>query len=69
MNKQVIEVQGKLYQVYRTISEEQVLKVSDGVELLKQYWHCDRAFKNQGKYYFVKDIIEVDYETVTTIER
>ena len=65
MNK-VIEVHGKLYEVYRTIPEEQVRRVEDGVEILKTYWHCDRAFKNNGQYYFVRDIIDIQYETVTS---
>ena len=65
MNKEVIETQGRLYIVYRIISEEQVKRVTDGVSILKQYWHCDRAFKNGGKYYFVRDIIDIEYEQIT----
>lgn len=66
MNKQVIQVQGKLYEVYRTMPEERVRRVEDGVEILKRYWHCDRAFKNNGQYYFVRDIIDIEYETIKT---
>jgi len=66
MNKQVITVQGRLYEVYRIMPEEQVLRVDKGVELLNQLWHCDRAFKNNGKYYFVRDIDDITYEEITT---
>ena len=66
MDKQVIQVQGKLYEVYRTMPEERVRRVEDGVDILKRYWHCDRAFKNNGQYYFVRDIIDIEYETIKT---
>lgn len=65
-HKEVIEVGDKIYEVYRTMPEENVKRVSDGVNILKRLWHCDRAFKNNGKYYFVRDIIDIEYETVTT---
>ena len=60
----VIEVQGKLYTVYRTISEAQVKRVENGVDILKTYWHCDRAFKNNGVYYFVRDIDDIEFENI-----
>jgi hypothetical protein len=63
---QVIEVQGKLYQVYRTLPETQVIRVEGGVDILKQFWFCDRAFKNNGQYYFVRDIDDITYEDITT---
>ena len=62
---EVIETQGKLYEVYRVIDEDNVKRVKDGVSTLKEYWHCDRAFKNNGKYYFVRDIIDIEYEQIT----
>lgn len=60
----VIEVQGKLYIVYRIISEAQIKRVEDGVNILKTYWHCDRAFKNNGQYYFVRDIDDIEFENI-----
>jgi len=63
---EVIEVGGKIYEVYRTLPEAQVKRVVDGVDILKKYWHCDRAFKNNGQYYFVRDIDDIDYEQITT---
>lgn len=65
---EVIEVGGKIYEVYRTLPEAQVTRVEDGVNILKKYWHCDRAFKNNGQYYFVRDIDDIDYEQITTNE-
>ena len=62
----IIEVGDKIYRVYRIIPEDNVRRVSNGVDILKQLWHCDRAFKNNEKYYFVRDIIDIEYEEVTT---
>jgi len=64
--KEVIEANNKLYEIYRVLPEEFVKKRPDGVDILKRLWHCDRAFKNQGKYYFVRDIIDVEYETINS---
>ena len=64
--KEVIESNDKLYEIYRVLPEEFVTKRSDGVDILKKLWNCDRAFKNQGKYYFVRDIIDVTYETINS---
>ena len=67
MNRyEVIEANGKLYEIYRTLPEERVKRVKDGVDIIKQLWHCDRAFKNNGKYYCVRDITDVEHETITT---
>lgn len=64
--KEVIEANNKLYEIYRVLPEEFVTKHPDGVDILKKLWHCDRAFKNKGKYYFVRDIIDVEYETINS---
>ena len=64
-NKQVIEVQGKLYIVHRTISEEQVKGDTEALKLWTEMLGCDRSFKNKGVYYIVKDITDIDYEQIT----
>ena len=65
---EVIEVNGSKYIVYRTMPEDRVKRVENGVDILKTLWHCDRAFKNNGQYYFVRDIDDIDYEQITTNE-
>jgi len=50
---------------YTESSQKNKLKVEDGVSLLREYWHCDKAFKNGDKYYFVRDIIDIEYEQIT----
>jgi hypothetical protein len=65
MNKSVIEVQGKLYIVHRTITEQQVSGNIDGLKAWTEMLGCDRSFKNNGVYYIVKDITDINYEQIT----
>lgn len=62
MNKQVIEVNGRLYLVVRTISESQVNGNIDALKAWTEMLHCDRSFKNNGRYYIVNDIIDINIE-------
>ena len=65
INQQIIEIQGKLYQLKRKFLEERVnLDVEDGVSTLKQYYHCDSMFKAQGFLWLCNEIKEIEYEEV-----
>ena len=63
---QVIETNGKLYEVKRTIPVWQVGDKIDALKAWVEVLHCDRSFRHGDKYYIVNDIIDVSYETVTT---
>ena len=65
MNEKVIQVQGKMYIVKRTISEEQVKGDVEALKLWTQMLGCDRSFKNNGIYYIVQDITDIHYEQIT----
>ena len=60
--KEVIEVQGKLYRIVRSISESQVNGNIDGLKAWIEMLHCDRSFKNNGRYYIVRDITDINIE-------
>jgi len=62
MNKQVLNIGGKLYLVHRTISEAQVRGNIDAVKAWCEMLKCDRVFNNKGFFYLVTDIIDIDYE-------
>ena len=63
INQQIIEIQGKLFQVKRKFPEKRInLEVEDGVTTLKQYYHCDTMFKAQGLLWLCNEIKEVEYE-------
>ncbi len=65
MNEKVIQVQGKLYIVHRIISVEQVNNNIEGLKAWTEMLGCDRSFKNNGFYYIVKDITDINYEQIT----
>lgn len=62
MERKVIEIQGKLYQIVRTISEAQVNGNIDALKAWVDMLHADRSFRHQGKYYIVNDIIDINIE-------
>ena len=62
---QVIETNGRIYEVIRTIP---VWQVGDKIDALKAWvecLHCDRSFKHGDKYYIVRDIDDISYEQIT----
>ena len=62
-DKNIIEIQGKLFHVKRKFPESRInLNVENGVTILKQYYHCDTMFKAQGFLWICNEIKTVDYE-------
>ena len=65
MGKEVIEIQGKLFQVKRRFPENRInLEIEDSVSTLKQYYHCDTIFKAQGLLWLCNEIKEIEYEEI-----
>tara|TARA_R110001592_G_scaffold322208_1_gene601103 strand:+ start:97 stop:300 length:204 start_codon:yes stop_codon:yes gene_type:complete len=65
VNNQIIEAQGKLFQVKRRFLEHRInLDVEDGVKVLKQYYHCDTMFKAKGYLWLCNEIKEISYEEI-----
>jgi len=62
-DKNIIEIQGKLFQVKRKFPESRInLEIEDSVSTLKQYYHCDTMFRAQGLLWLCNEIKEVKYE-------
>ena len=62
---QIIEAQGKLFQVKRRFPEDRInLNVKDGVKILKQYYHCDTMFRAQGFLWLCNEIKDISYEEI-----
>jgi len=62
-DKNIIEIQGKLFQVKRKFPESRInLEIEDSVSTLKQYYHCDTMFRAQGLLWLCNEIKEVEYE-------
>jgi hypothetical protein len=65
LNQQIIEIQGKLFQVKRKFPEKRInLEVEDGAKILKQYYHCDTLFKAQGLLWICNEVKEIEYEEI-----
>lgn len=58
----VIEVNGTQYEIVRTlpVSPGEVLP-KELTDEMKTYWMAEKVFKNQNTYYFVNEIVEVDF--------
>ena len=65
MRNEIIEIQGKLFQVKRKFPEHRInLDIEDGVKILKQYYHCDSMFKAQGLLWLCNEIKDIEYEEI-----
>ena len=65
INQEIIEIQGKMFQVKRKFPEHRInLNVEDGVAILKQYYHCDTMFRADGQLWLCNEIKEIKYEEI-----
>ena len=63
LNQEIIEIQGRMFQVKRKFPLERLnLNVNDWVSLLKQYNHVDSLFKAQGQLWLCNEIKTIEYE-------
>jgi len=60
--KEIIQANGNLYQLIRVITESR-LKNPD-MEILKEYFLCDKLLRKQGRLYFCRLIEEIEYEEI-----
>ena len=60
MNYQTINVGGKLFKVVRIIREDKQWDL----DTLRQLWHCSHTFRKEGAIYFVREIEDVEFETL-----
>ena len=60
--KKIIQANGNLYQLVRTIREDQLK--NPNTEDLKEYFLCDTVLRKQGELYFCRIIEEIEYEEI-----
>ena len=60
--KQIITANDNLYQLIRTIREDQLK--NPNTEDLKKYFLCDTLLRKQGLLYFCRLIEEIEYEEI-----
>ena len=63
-NLEIIEVQGRLFQVLRKFPENRINLEKGSIEDLKLFFHCDTLFKAQGYLWIVDEIKEISYEEI-----
>jgi len=63
INQEIIEIQGRMFQVKRKIPLERLNlnKDNDWVSLLKQFYHVDSLFKAKGLLWLCNEIKTVEY--------
>jgi hypothetical protein len=62
MRNEIIEVQGKLFQVKRKFPEPQINLEKGNITDLKTFFHCDTLFKAKGFIWLCNEIKEIEYE-------
>tara|TARA_R110002049_G_scaffold96794_1_gene236510 strand:- start:215 stop:412 length:198 start_codon:yes stop_codon:yes gene_type:complete len=61
---EIIEIQGKLFQVKRKIPQQQIKLEKGSIEDLKLFFHCDTLFKAQGFLWVCNKIEDISYEEI-----
>jgi hypothetical protein len=66
INQNIIEIQGRMFQVKRKIPLNQLNleKHKDWASLLKQYYYVDSLFKAQDMLWVCNEIKIVEYEEI-----
>ena len=59
--KEIIYANGNAYQIIRVIRESRLK--NPNMEILKQYFNCDKLLRKQGRLYFCRLIEEVEIIT------
>ena len=64
MNYSIIEIQGKLYKVKRTLPEDRINMIDGWVDVLRTLYHADIVFKRDGVLYICDTIDDLDYTPI-----
>tara|TARA_B100001778_G_C18337262_1_gene515818 strand:- start:163 stop:369 length:207 start_codon:yes stop_codon:yes gene_type:complete len=65
INQNIIEIQGRMFQVKRKIPLNQLnLNVDDWVSILKQFYHVDSLFKAEDHLWLCNEIKTIEYEEI-----
>ena len=64
INKEIIEIQGRTFQVKRKFSQHRINFEKVSPSVLKIFFHCDTIFKAQGLVWFADEIKNIEYEEI-----
>ena len=67
INQQIIEIQGRMFQVKRKfpLTQLNLDKHKDWPSLFKQFYHVDSLFKAEGMLWVCNEIKTIEYEETT----
>jgi len=63
-HNRVVEFNGKMYILVRTIKETQVNGNLEGLKAWKERLNCDHVLKTQGHYLMVRYIDDIEWEEI-----
>ena len=61
---EIIEFNGKMYQLVRTIKHEQVGTNMEGLKAWRDYLHCDHVLKHNDYYLMVRYVDDIEWEEI-----
>ena len=61
---EIIEIQGRMFHIKRTIKEEKIDLSKGNINDLKLFFHCDTLFKADGLLWICNEIKEIEYEEI-----
>jgi|TARA_R110000851_G_scaffold287896_1_gene441977 hypothetical protein len=62
--REIIEVQGNLFQVIRRFKEDRINLEKGSIQVLKTFLHCEVLFKAKGYLWACNKVIDVEYEEI-----
>lgn len=60
----IVEFNGKLYQLVRTISTGQVNGNMEGLKAWRDMLHCDHVLKHGDKFLLVRYVEDIEWEEI-----
>ena len=61
---EIIEFNGKMYQLVRTIKQEQVGTNMEGLKAWRDYLHCDHVLKHNDHFLMVRYVDDIEWEEI-----
>jgi hypothetical protein len=61
---QIIEFNGKLYQLVRAIKVSQVGNNMEGLKAWRDFLHCDHVLKHNELYLMVRFVDDIEWEEI-----
>ena len=65
MGKEIIQINGRWFQVLRKFKESRINLDKGSIKDLKTFFHCDSLFKAQGLLWICNEIKTVEYEEIS----